>query len=606
MKNSYFAEKFLHTFALLTCSMVLCSTYSTAQVFRKYIPPTDESNRGSCIINMNNANDYLTVGDYILPNSHHSGHALWTDDDGVLLDQRNYNNGTDEFDDRFSIKMIAPEQVEGSYSTVFPHQPRYKGHPIVGTQTIYIGNPVTAINLTWVAILDPVNKNIVWSHVIDNISDDSRGIAVHVDVEDPNTFYVLSNMTDITNIMPNGTITLGTRTRFAVTKYSWTPGNVGHQLLWSKEYDENGNGMLLSSIGIVEESSGELVVVGNKQGAALRRIFKLHIDKGTGAILTPMMYLSDGADDARANSVSYSQGTDKLIIAGRTNEPGTMQPLLLTYDFVNGNVDYAYYYVTQDSLEGEFNYAKVDIHTTPNYPLRDNITAVGYVVNGEACIMNVFANNIIQINWTTNFNFDYGSGSATVSKATWFDKDNDNFMITGTHTLLSNGSTSILNGSVQKYDGAAYCVNQPIVDPVPSSYQTAEETIYSEDWWTTDPYSVANITPELSPYYCFDYETFYGKRGNEENIQMAMTGLPSFTARYADNAIHIQYSLSQQSPVEIIITDILGNTIAQETLYEQEGSHHLSYEAHHLSSGAYILSIRINDTRFTQHLSIIK
>ena len=57
---------------------------------------------------------------------------------------------------------------------------------------------------------------------------------------------------------------------------------------------------------------------------------------------------------------------------------------------------------------------------------------------------------------------------------------------------------------------------------------------------------------------------------------------------------------------EIIITDILGNTIAQETLYEQEGSHHLSYEAHHLSSGAYILSIRINDTRFTQHLSIIK
>ncbi len=57
---------------------------------------------------------------------------------------------------------------------------------------------------------------------------------------------------------------------------------------------------------------------------------------------------------------------------------------------------------------------------------------------------------------------------------------------------------------------------------------------------------------------------------------------------------------------EIIITDILGNTIAQETLYEQEGSHHLSYETHHLSSGAYILSIRINDTRFTQHLSIIK
>ena len=74
----------------------------------------------------------------------------------------------------------------------------------------------------------------------------------------------------------------------------------------------------------------------------------------------------------------------------------------------------------------------------------------------------------------------------------------------------------------------------------------------------------------------------------------------------ADNAIHIQYSLLQESPVEIIITDILGNIIAQETLYEQEGSHHLSYEAYHLSSGAYILSIRINDTRFTQHLNIIK
>ena len=74
----------------------------------------------------------------------------------------------------------------------------------------------------------------------------------------------------------------------------------------------------------------------------------------------------------------------------------------------------------------------------------------------------------------------------------------------------------------------------------------------------------------------------------------------------ADNAIHIQYSLSQQSPVEIIITDILGNIIAQETFHESIGSHQILYEAHHLSSGAYILSIRINDTRFTQHLNIIK
>ncbi len=65
------------------------------------------------------------------------------------------------------------------------------------------------------------------------------------------------------------------------------------------------------------------------------------------------------------------------------------------------------------------------------------------------------------------------------------------------------------------------------------------------------------------------------------------------------------YSIGTCS-TEIFLTDILGNTIAQETFHDSIGSHQILYETHHLSSGAYILSIRINDTRFTQHLNIIK
>ncbi len=140
---------------------------------------------------------------------------------------------------------------------------------------------------------------------------------------------------------------------------------------------------------------------------------------------------------------------------------------------------------------------------------------------------------------------------------------------------------------VRKYDGFNECGNYPYNLPDDTTIVVGTEEIESEDWFTTDPNTMDTLIPTLDPYYCSFGDTYYGKRSINE--QRTIAGLPSFTARYADNAIHIQYSLSQQSSMEIIITDILGNTIAQETLYEQEGSHHLSYETHHLSSGAYIL-----------------
>jgi hypothetical protein len=592
MKTSYFAEKFLHTFALLTCSMVLCSTYSTAQVFRKYIPPTDESNRGRCIINLNTANDYLTVGDYYDQNTNQQGHALWTDDDGLLLDQRNYHDGTAA---KYDIRMIAPETVQGSYSTVFPYQPRYQGHPIVGTQIIAYGSPAVLVSVAWVAILNPTTKNIVWSHIIDNIADDSLGIAVVRDNEDVNTFYVLSNLTNFTD--PG-------RIRFAVTKYSWAPGNVGHQLMWSKEYDESADNAYFPASGMTQDNDGYLIVTGTKNSTS-QRVFAIRIDKGTGAHGL-MHYLTPSTDNAKANSITYSKGF--CFIAGSTQNLGYVQPMLIKVKNDLSTPTYLGYIIGTDSIAGEFTYAKRDNHSIGSLsnPATDNISAVGFLDNGEAVMMNVDT-TLSTINWTTTFNDDYASGSATVSKASWFDADRgtgDNFMCTGTHSILSTGAISVLNGVVRKYDGFNECGNYPETEfnePDPS--QDTEE-IESEDWFTTDPNTMDTLIPTLNPYYCSFGDTYYGKRSINE--QSTIAGLPSFTARYADNAIHIQYSLSQESPVEIIITDILGNTIAQETFHESIGSHQILYEAHHLSSGAYILSIRINDTRFTQHLNIIK
>ncbi|MBK7987147.1 MAG: hypothetical protein IPK11_09585 [Ignavibacteria bacterium] len=72
--------------------------------------------------------------------------------------------------------------------------------------------------------------------------------------------------------------------------------------------------------------------------------------------------------------------------------------------------------------------------------------------------------NLKTINWTTTFNNDYTSGSSTVSKASWFDADrgtDGNFMCTGTHSILSTGAISALNGVVRKYDGFNECGNYP-------------------------------------------------------------------------------------------------------------------------------------------------
>ncbi len=590
MKNTYFAEKFLHTFALLTCSMVLCTTYSTAQVFRKYIPPTDEGNRGRCIIRINTANDYLTVGDYYYQNTDNHGHAVWTDDDGVLLDQRNYHDGTAA---KYDIRMIAPETVQGSYSTVFPYQPRYQGYPIVGTQIIAYGSPAVLVSVTWVAILNPTTKNIVWSHIIDNIADDSRGIAVVR--EDVNTFYVLSNLTNFTD--PG-------RVRFAVTKYSWAPGNVGHQLLWSKEYDESADNAYFPASGMTLDGN-DLVVTGTKNSTS-QRVFAIKINKNTG---NPglMNYLTPSADNAKANSITFLNSGEYLI-AGSTQSAGYTQPMLIKYDFSTNPTIYGYI-IGADSIPGEFSYAKKYSHSVGSLsnPATENISAVGFLDNGEAIMMNVDDINLGTINWTTTFNDDYASGSSTVSKAAWFEADDGtggNFMCTGTHSILSTGAISVLNGVVRKYDGFNECGNYPETEPDPAGDSQDTEEIESDDWFTTDPNTMDTLIPTLDPYYCSFGDTYYGKRSINE--QRTIAGLPSITARYADNSIYIQYSLSQESRVEIILTDILGNIIAQETLYEQSGVHHLNYEAYELASGAYILNIRINDTRFTQHISIIK
>jgi len=318
-----------------------------------------------------------------------------------------------------------------------------------------------------------------------------------------------------------------------------------------------------------------------------------------------MYYLTPSTDNAKANSITvFSSG--EYLIAGSSQRAGYPQPMIIKTDLNNStiaNYDIGY------GNQGEFSYAKVYYHSvySPSNPVNANITAVGHLNNDYAVMMNVDDVNLGTIHWTTTFNNDYTSGSSTVSKASWFDADrgtDGNFMCTGTHSILSTGAISALNGVVRKYDGFNECGNYPYNLPDDTTIVVGTEEIESEDWFTTDPNTMDTLIPTLDPYYCSFGDTYYGKRSINE--QRTIAGLPSFTARYADNAIHIQYSLSQASPVEIIITDILGNTIAQETFHDSIGSHQILYETHHLSSGAYILSIRINDTRFTQHLNIIK
>ena len=228
------------TFALLVGSMLplmVASTSAQTLFFREYAPNTqDASNLSRCIIRTptnSGVDNYLHVGQYSEVNSPFSAHGIWTNEDGTANAATNYDRGFYNEDLSYTLNFVEDNTVNGSYSANPPYI-MYNGHPATGYKVLenYSTETVQLQPATWTTIINHDDRNRKWDHIITNEDGDiSVGKSLVRDRDSTNNFFVLS---ELGSLLDAGNI------RFAVTKYSWVGGNIGHVMTASKEYTLNG------------------------------------------------------------------------------------------------------------------------------------------------------------------------------------------------------------------------------------------------------------------------------------------------------------------------------------------------------------------------------
>jgi hypothetical protein len=83
-----------------------------------------------------------------------------------------------------------------------------------------------------------------------------------------------------------------------------------------------------------------------------------------------------------------------------------------------------------------------------------------------------------------------------------------------------------------------------------------------------------------------------------------MSDLTNYPNPFSDNTT-IEYSLSKDADVTILVTDLLGNNIAQlENSRQPAGSHKLDWNASDTAEGMYLLRMKVNNTFSTKKLLI--
>lgn len=643
--------KVVATRALLVISFFcLLSVKSIAQTlfFREYAPTTtDATNNGRCIIRPAAGNDkFLSVGSYYEPNQPVSGHGIWTNNDGTPNGATIYNR-TPVYDYAdYNLNFIEDNMVQGSYTATPPYQ-YYTGHPAVGVKIDT--DPESSqylLGKTWTTIIDPTNHDRKWDHILTNENYDfSKGVSVVREIRNNKDFFVLSQLENAV---------YSNQIRFAVTKYKWIGGNIGHVVDWSNEY--NLSGYNLTAVGIVQVGDGDnnLVVVGNATltSGGSTRIFSCEINRidgslpGTAYIYRvyttpppvpppfPPQIPWDG--DVIANSVTGPFNNDHFLIAGRaTTDNGAIQyPMLLSIDYVLASIQLVIYdfcaAYTGFNTNGGFNcakeYTQEITYGYSHFGLEPRVYAVGWVgdrYGNSTDALFMYADNMRP---TTPPGSGYPVSErrhrtvftdedSAITVARWLvdapdttTGTDDKIRYTGDQTGLINGITHAIQGAWQ-LGPASECeegldqleIVYPYHTPV---IQTFTYQSWGED--VSDP--TYKDTPELSPLKCTDGTISAGKRTLFDEPKTSKSSIIRNTTTIVidGDALNIVHSSSDGANIKFVVVDLMGNILVNQHEQPTIGTHYYTIDTKEWVTGPYFVSVVGANLNVSKKIVIIR
>jgi len=667
MKTYYFNRKILsYAFWGVCCMAISSGNLYSQYFFKRYVPTnTDEKNVGNGIIYT--GNNFLNVGNHVDDNNDLFGHAVFTTSFSGLIDlsprqPRDYNRVPYEDYSHYSLNSIYDTVVYGSYETLCPYLPFYEGHPATGTKIEMVGSPVTLVNRTWTTMIDPIDGSRLWDHVIrTNNGDLSTGRQVVADQEDESSFYVLSNITNAND---------ADRILFAVTKYEWTPGSNGHQVVWSQEYDIEGYNLVAG--GIAQSSftfyDSYIAVAGTayaETGSQRGRIFAIALNRTNGTPSSPFRVYEMNefgeqdhfGGDFVANSLTSHSYYPDFIISGYVRKDTIYEdevegeihakykwPLLFSVPVstllaqnplpppeVSQVIAYKYQrgLSNEPIMEGEFNCAKWipsrgEYLNSQNQWVPDtlwSIVAVGnigdsstYPLEKEAIMQEA---TILKDDggafplWVNFQGADFTQGmSPVITDAKWFTTFNvSSVAVKHVYTGYqeTNGERYMVNGSMRYSDGDTECFSSP--EQQNWEYyevSTVSKTPIVEEWGIDDDEPTVASDPDIESNSCSGSAESYSI--SSPKLGESMPGMSTTTAffSFANNNLTIQYYSPSSELMEYCIMDLLGIVKVKGMQHIVAGTSVQQLNIENLSSGSYIVSVKCDGFAKAQIFSIIR
>ncbi len=625
------------TFALLIGIMLPLTVATTsAQLFyREYDAGGTTNSDGRCILRIDQTNDeFLSVGQY---SGNPCGFALWTALNGIYNQGTTYDRVPNADYSDYGLNFIGDQTVSGSKNINSPYTPIYTGYPATGFRVVSVGSPVVLHPATWTTIIDPSNHNNKWDHVITNGNEDvSVGVGVVRDKTSTKDFFVVSHVSNLVN---------ANLQRIGVTRYKHVNGDPGHIVDWSYEYDLDE--FKLIPVGIVQANNNDIIVAGNitDTSSGPNRIFTIVLNNVTGAIVTQLTsYDATGYDEVFANSITGPHlPNNTFLVAGKANEANTsyIYPLLMELDASAGFNQWGIYryhrYVDdQDTyLNGQFKCAKIfNQETDATYHYTGyRITAVGELGaiapgSTQALIMNT--DNLSSTpTWTKRQGKEFNS-SATNTIANWFvhqerqeipddvdtplineyepaDPLRGEYVYIGTQS--GGGANQAVSGGFKKIDGSSECATTPYFEYVDNPEYGMYQYEATGDYWGNDEdLSTTKADRTLSPYKCsgalFTVASGNKIRAEQEAVTSVIKEHAEIT--HARELLTITYTNTDDNSVKLIVTDLLGNTIAEQIVTCTQGNYTFTLSTQEFETGPYFIAVISPTSRYNKSIIIVK